>query len=168
MSIQTLMLCLLQFLCFFSFVLAIPTEPLRSYVDCSKYGSPHVSSRIFTFSNSSSIISIVLGIRTQACLSAVLTTADFHLNIIFIYSGYHSKWKMFLRSLRLANLSRSTPFCAEWVSKRSWSVKSTSSCTRSRYCTIQIWDYGFNMEWTFRKRRIHLYLLLVFIAVRPI
>merc|ERR1712137_313203 len=42
MGIQTLMLCLLQFLSFFSFVLAIPTEPLRSYVDCSKYGSPHV------------------------------------------------------------------------------------------------------------------------------
>ena len=43
MGIKALLLCLLQFLIFFSFVAAIPTEPLRSYVDCSKYGSPQVS-----------------------------------------------------------------------------------------------------------------------------
>ena len=93
MGIQSLILCLLQFLSFFSFVLAIPTEPLRSYVDCSKYGNPHVSiytsMSVFTIANSSSNISIVLGIRTQACLPAVpavISTADFHINIIYMFN----------------------------------------------------------------------------------
>ena len=34
---------LLQFVSLFSFIVSMPNEPLRSYVDCSKYGSPHVS-----------------------------------------------------------------------------------------------------------------------------
>ena len=39
MGIKALLfLCLLQ-----SFVMALPTDPLRSYVDCSKYGNPKVS-----------------------------------------------------------------------------------------------------------------------------
>merc|ERR1712110_64559 len=38
MGIKALLfLCLLQ-----SFVMALPTDPLRSYVDCSKYGNPKV------------------------------------------------------------------------------------------------------------------------------
>ena len=96
------------------------------------------------------------------CLCSVLGST--YMLMIRPYSGCHSKRKMFLRSLGLANLSCSGQFCAEWVSKRCGSVKSTSSSKRSRSYTLQLCCYRFYMEWTFRKRRIHLYLLLVSIA----
>ena len=150
MGIKALLLCLLQFLSFFSFVAAIPTEPLRSYVDCSKYGSPQVSWYI--------------NVGLYFANSVLLPIFIWILFYLLTYSGCHSKRKMFLRSLGLANLSCSGQFCAEWVSKRCGSVKSTSSSKRSRSYTLQLCCYRFYMEWTFRKRRIHLYLLLVSIA----